>query len=195
MSKLLVAVLLLGALLALPGVAKAQSIDPCLEKEIQTSTRIIEEENGKIKIGFLVEHITWSDEYRRAGTEVIQKEFSSRFIAAPDEQLGVLLLYITGTSASPAGGQFVDIKLEDVVASELLLPENPEDFHLAKLNDPTHLMKGKLVFAEEGAMIPPITQGLPFQIWHELMIDQVRQMVRKALSTFVEDWEKTEKKP
>jgi hypothetical protein len=83
--------------------------DICLEKEIADSTRLIFADGGRMKIGFLVEHITWSDEYRRAAADVIQSQFFSNFVVAGDQTLGVLILYISGTSVVSNGAQYVDI--------------------------------------------------------------------------------------
>jgi len=110
--------------------------DVCLEKEMSDFTRPILADGGRMKIGFLVEHITWSDEYRRAAADVIRNQFSSNFVVADDDQtLGVLMLYISGTSVVSNGAQYVDIKLQ-INSSEILLPENGNniftDTHLAK---------------------------------------------------------------
>jgi hypothetical protein len=81
---------LLLTLLSLCGVAHSQDSQPpskdvCLEKEVSDFTRPIFADAGRMKIRFLVEHITWSDEYRRAAADVIQSQFSSNFVAAADQ--------------------------------------------------------------------------------------------------------------
>jgi hypothetical protein len=170
--------------------------DVCLEKEISDFTRIIDADGEKPKIGFLVEHITWSDDYRRAAADVIQSQFSNNFVPAGDQTLGVLILYISGTSAVSNGAQFVNVRLQ-LNSSEILLPENAKsllDIHPAKIGDPTRVMHGQLVFAEEGVLLPPMGQGMPFELWHQLNIQQIRETVKKVLSAFVADWEKAGKK-
>jgi hypothetical protein len=81
--------------------------DVCLEKEIADFTRILETDNDRLKLGILTEDITWKDEYRRAAIDIIQSEFRTKFVAAPDQSIGVPLLYISGTSAISNGAQFV----------------------------------------------------------------------------------------
>ena len=175
---------------------RAPSKDACLEKEISDSTRLIFADGGRMKIGFLVEHITWFDDYRRAAADVIQSQFSNNFVAAGDQTFGTLILYISGTSAVSNGAQYVSVRLQ-INSSELLLPENGNSFadlHLAKLGDPVRPMTGQLVFAEEGVLLPPIGQSMPFELWHQLNIEQVRKEVQGVLSRFVSDWDKAGKK-
>jgi hypothetical protein len=192
---------LLLALLSLCGVAYSQDSQPsdknaCLAKEVSDFTRPILADAGRMKIGFLVEDITWSDEYRRAATDVIQSQFSSNFVAAGDRTLGVLMLYISGTSVVSNGAQFVSVKLQ-MDSSELLLPENGDSFvdlHLAKLGEPSRAISGSLVFAEEGVLLPTIEQGMPFELWQALRMQTIREKVHDVLSKFVADWEKAGKK-
>lgn len=168
----------------------------CLEKEIADFTRLIFADGGRMKIGFLVEHITWSDDYRRAAADVIQSQFSKSFVDAGDQTLGTLILYISGTPVVSNGAQYVGVSLR-MNSSELLLPENGNNFadlHPAKLGDPTRAMSGQLVFSEDGILLPPIGQGMPFEIWHQLNIQKVRERVQGVLSAFVADWEKAQKK-
>jgi hypothetical protein len=193
--------LMLLALLSLSVVAHSQDSQPpdknaCLEKELSDFTRLIFADAGRMKIGFLVEHITWSDEYRRAAADVIQNQFSSNFVPAGDRTLGVLILYISGTSVVSNGAQFVSVRLQ-MDSSELLLPENGDNFndlHLAKLGDPTRAISGNLVFAEEGVLLPPIEQGMPFELWQAIRMQTIREKVQKVLSGFVANWEKAGKK-
>jgi hypothetical protein len=170
--------------------------DVCLDKELSDSTRLIFSDGGRMKIGFLVEHITWSDEYRLAATDVIKSKFSNNFVVAGDQTLGVLLLYISGTSVVSNGAQFVSVRLQ-INSSELLLPENEDSFnelHLAKLGDPSRPMSGNLVFAEQGVLLPPIEKGMPFELWQALRTQMIREQVQKVLTQFVADWDKAGKK-
>ena len=172
------------------------SKDACLEKEIADFTRLIFADGGRPKIGFLVEHITWSDDYRRAAADVIQSQFSNNFVVAGDQTLGVLLIYISGTSVVSNGAQYVDIRLQ-INSSEILLPENGNNFadlHFAKLGDPTRVMSGNLVFAEKGVLLPPIGQGTPFELCQALRMQTIRENVHNLLSEFVADWDKAGKK-
>ncbi len=165
--------------------------DICLEKEIADFTCLIFADAGRMKVGFLVEHITWSDDYRRAAADVIQSQFSNNFVVAGDQTLGTLILYISGTPAVSNGAQYVGVSLR-INSSELLLPENGNslaDLHVAKIGDHTRAMQGQLVFAEEGVLLPPIGQGVPFELWHQINIQQVRETVKKVLSAFVAGWE------
>jgi len=94
-----------------------------------------------------------------------------------------------------SGAQFVNVRLQ-FPSSERLLPENAKSFldiHLAKIGDPIRVMQGDLVFAEDGVLLPPIGQ-IQFELWHQLNIQQIREAVKKVLSTFVTDWEKAGKK-
>jgi hypothetical protein len=172
--------------------------DVCLEKEMSDFTRPILADGGRMKIGFLVEHITWSDEYRRAAADVIRNQFSSNFVVADDDQtLGVLMLYISGTSVVSNGAQYVDIKLQ-INSSEILLPENGNniftDTHLAKVGDPIRSMSGYLVFAEEGVLLPSIEQGTSFELWQVLRMQTIREKVHNVLAEFVANWDKAGKK-
>ncbi len=172
------------------------SKDACLENEISDSTRLIFADGGRMKIGFLVEHITWSDDYRRAAADVIQSQFSKNFSVAGDQTLGVLILYISGTPVVSNGAQYVGVSLR-INSSELLLPENGNSFadlHPAKLGDPTRAMSGQLVFAEEGVLLPPIGQGVPFELWQALRTQTIREKVHDVLSKFVAGWEEAGKK-
>jgi len=142
------------------------SKDLCLEKEIADFTRLIFADGGRMKIGFLIEHITSSDDYRRAAADVIQSQFSKNFVVAGDQTLGVLILYISGTPVVSNGAQYVGVSLQ-ISSSELLLPENGNSFadlHPAKIGDPTRVMSGQLVFAKDGVLLPLIEQGMPFEI-------------------------------
>ena len=187
-------------LLSLSTVARAQKSQPnndvCLEKEISDNTRPIFAEGGRMKIGFLVEHIAWSDEYRRAAADVIQDQFSNNFVVAGDQTLGVLVLYISGTSVVSNGAQYVSVRLQ-IDSSEPLLPENGDSFndlHLAKISDPIRVMRGELVFAEDGVLLPPIEKGTPFELWQAVRIQAIREKVHDVLSEFVADWEKAGKR-
>ena len=62
------------------------------------------------------------------------------------------------------------------------------DFHVAKIGDPTRVMSGELVFAEEGILLPPIGQ-MQFELWHQLNIQKVRETVGEVLSDFAAKWE------
>jgi hypothetical protein len=190
-----------AALLSLASLAAAQQPtkdagkDACLEKEISDFTRNIEADGDRLKIGFLIEHITWSDDYRRAASDVIQSRFPTKFVDAGDHALGLIVLYIHGTDAVSSGAQFVDVRLQ-LNSSEILLPENVKnflDFYVAKIGDPTRVMSGELVFAEEGILLPPIGQ-MQFELWHQLSIQEVRKTVEKVLSDFAAKWEQTRKK-
>ena len=176
--------------------SKPPSKDACLEKEVSDFTRLIFADGGRPKIGFLVEHITWSDDYRKAATDVIQSKFANSFALASDQTLGTLVLYISGTSAVSNGAQYVGIRLQ-INSSEILLPENGDNFadlHLAKIGDPTRVMSGQLVLAEDGVLLAPIEQSIPFELWHQLNIQQVRSTVEKMLTEFAAAWEKATKK-
>src|SRR6266446_1710271 len=99
---LILAVLLLCALATdSQQPAAAPNKDACkdaiLEKEISDFTRIVEADGDRLKIGFLVEHITWADDYRRVASDVIQTRFASKFVDAGDRSLGVITVYISGT--------------------------------------------------------------------------------------------------
>jgi hypothetical protein len=193
---LVFALVLLVALPTVPQqVGMAPSKDPCLEKEASDFTRILLTDGGRIKIGFLTEHITFAKEYRQAAVEVIQNEFSNRFVDAGDDTFGTLMLYISGTSVVSNGAQYVDIKLQ-LDSSELLLAENAKDFtqtHLAKLSDPIHSVSGFFVFDDEGVLLPTLEQGTPFELWQLLRMQTVREKVHDVLAKFVASWDKAEK--
>lgn len=170
--------------------------DSCLEKEISDSTRLIFADNGRMKIGFVVEHITWSDKYQSAAESVIQSQFSSNFVNAGDTSFGVLVLYISGTSAVSNGAQYVDFRVQ-MPSSELLLPENGNgfnDLHMAKPGDPIRAISGNIVFAEEGVLLPPLDQGANFELWQSLRMQTIRENIAKVLSDFVATWKKEGKK-
>jgi hypothetical protein len=172
------------------------SKETCLEKEIADSTRILEADGDRLKIGILTEDITWHDEYRHAAIDIIQSEFPSRFVAAPDQSLGVLTLYIDGTSAVSNGAQFINVRIE-VLSDEMLLAENAKtflDLHVAKLSDPTRVLSGQLVFAENGVLLAPMEQGMNFELWHQLNLQKVRENIKKTLSEFAVKWEGAGKK-
>lgn len=170
--------------------------DICLEKEVADFTRLIFADGGRMKIGFLVEHITWSDDYRRAAADVIQSQFSNNFVVAGDQTMGVLVLYISGTSVVSSGAQFVSLRLQ-IDSSELLLPENGNtftDLHLAKIGDPTRALSGSLVFAEEGVLLPSIEPGTPYELWQALRMQTIREKVHDVLAEFAAHWDKSGKK-
>lgn len=192
--------LVLLMLLSSGAVAHSQdsqppSKDACLEKEVSDFTHLIFADGGRPKIGFLVEHITWSDDYRKAAADIIQSKFSNSFALAGDQTLGTLVLYISGTSAVSNGAQYVGVRLQ-IDSSEILLPENGDSFadqHLAKIGDPIRLMSGPLVLGEDGVLLAPIEQGIPFELWHQLNIQAVRGKVEQVLSDFVVKWDKAGK--
>lgn len=171
--------------------------DICLEKEISDFTRIVETDEGRLKLGIMVEDITWQDEYRRAANEVIQSQFSNRFVAFPAENtIGIkLLLHISGTSAVSNGAQYVNSKIV-IFSDEMFLPENAKtflDYHPAKIGDPTRVVKGDLVFAQNGILLPPI-EGMNFELWHQLNLQRVREDIKKTLSDFATKWDDASKK-
>lgn len=169
--------------------------DLCLEKEIADFTRIFEADGDRLKLGILTEDITWHDEYRRAAIDIIQGQFPTQFVAAPDQSIGVPLLYIYGTSAVSNGAQFVNVRIE-VFSDSLVIPENVKtfaDYHLAKIGDPTRLVKGELVFVEHGILLPPI-EGMNFELWHQLNLQKVRENIKKTLSDFAAKWDAAGKK-
>jgi len=165
--------------------------DVILEKEIADFTRVLETDNDRLKLGILTEDITWKDEYRRAAIDIIQSEFATKFVAAPDQSIGVPLLYISGTSAVSNGAQFVNVQI--LVLSDLMvIPENVKtfaDYHLAKIADPTRLVKGNLVFAQNGVLLAPIEGGMNFELWHQLNLQKVRENIKKTLSDFATKWD------
>jgi len=180
-----------------PPAGKDTCKDVCLEKEIADDTRLIFADHGRMKIGLLLEHITWFDEYRRAAIDVIQTQFPTNFVfAGNDQTLGVLVLYISGTSVVSNGAQFVNVRLQ-INSNEILLPEDGNSFadlHLAKVGDPIRAMDGYLVFAEEGVLLPPIEQGMPFEIWQAVRMQTIREKVHNVLAEFVASWDKAGKK-
>ncbi len=199
--------LVLLVLLSLCAVAYSQSSQPqssqppakdaCLEKEISDFTRIISADGGRMKIGVLAEHITWFDQFQHVAADVIQTEFPTKFVFAGDDTMGVLVLYISGTSMVSSGAQYVSIRLQMLDSGELLLPENGNtfaDLHLAKLGDPVRSMSGSLVFAEEGVLLPPTEQGMPFEVWQALRMQTIREKVHAVLAEFVANWDKAGKK-
>lgn len=170
--------------------------DVCLEKEIADFTRIFETDNDRLKLGILIEDITWKDEYRRAAIDIIQSEFPTKFAAAPDQSIGVPLIYISGTSAVSNGAQFVNVQI--LVLSDLMvIPENVKtfaDYHLAKIADPTRLINGHLEFAHNGILLAPIEGGMNFELWHLLNLQKVRETIKKTLSDFAAKWDEAGKK-
>ncbi len=193
---------LLLTVLSLSTVVYAQTPqtdqNACLEKEIKDFTRLLLTDGGRLKIGFLVEHITWFEDYQRAAVDVIQTQFPSNFVAAPDNTLGVVVLYISGTSVVSNGAQYISVRLQ-MNSSEVVLPENGDTLfdshlHLAKIDDPIRSISGNLVLAEGGTLLSPIPQGMPFELWHQLNIQEVRKDVQKVLSEFLADWDKAGKK-
>jgi hypothetical protein len=170
--------------------------DVILEKEIADFTRILETDNDRLKLGILTEDITWRDEYRRTAIDVIQSQFPTQFVAAPDQSIGVPLLYISGTSAVSNGAQFVNVQIL-VLSDVMVIPENAKtfaDYHLAKIGDPTRLVKGNLVFAQNGILLAPIEGGMNFELWHQLNLQKVRETIKKALSDFAAKWDEAGKK-
>ena len=170
--------------------------DACLEKETTDFTQIIVADGDRLKIGILAEDITWSDDYRRAAIDVIQNHFPDKFVYAGDQSLGVLMLYISGTPVVSNGAQYVNVRLQ-FYSSALFLPEDAKtifDAHLAKLGHPIRMMRGELVFAEGGHLLPPIGQGTPFELWHQLNIQTIRETVQKVLDDFSAAWDKAGEK-
>jgi|SRR6266850_632519 len=197
-------ILALAFLFALPSQPEQQPTPPskdackdaCLEKEIADITRILETDNDRLKLGILTEDITWHDEYRRAAIDVIQSQFPTKFVAAPDQSIGVPLLYISGTSAVSNGAQFVNVQIQ-VFSDLMVIPENAKtfaDYHLAKIGDPTRVVKGNLVFAQNGVLLPPIEGGMNFELWHQLNLQKVRETIKKTLTDFAVKWDEAGKK-
>jgi hypothetical protein len=165
--------------------------DVILEKEIADFTRILEADGDKLKLGILTEDITWHDEYRRAAIDVIESQFPTKLVAAPDRSIGVPFLYISGTSAVSNGAQFVNVQIQ-VFSDLMVTPENAKtfaDYHLAKIGDPIRLVKGNLVFAQNGVLLPPIESGMNFELWHQLNLQKVRENIKKTLSDFEAKWD------
>ena len=170
--------------------------DICLEKEIADFTRVIYADSDKPKIGFLVENIAWSDDYRRVAEDVLQKDFSDRFVSAGNQSIGVPVLYIAGTSAVANGAQFVNVRIQ-LNSDMMLLPENAKtlfDIHPAKLGDPTRVLRGELVLVDDGTLLAPMSQGVPYELWHQLNLQEIRKSMKKELSEIVADWDKAGRK-
>jgi hypothetical protein len=170
--------------------------DAILEKEIADFTRVFETDNDRLKLGILIEDITWKDEYRRAAIDIIQSEFPTKFVAAPDQSIGVPLLYINGTSAVSNGAQFVNVQIQ-VFSDVMVIPENVKtfaDYHLAKIGDPTRVVKGNLEFSQNGVLLSPIEGGMNFELWHLLNLQKVRETIKKTLSDFAAKWDEAGKK-
>jgi hypothetical protein len=169
--------------------------DVILDKEIADFTRILEADGERLKLGILTEDITWHDEYRRAAIDVIQSQFPTKFVAAPDQSIGVPLIYINGTSAVSNGAQFVNVRIE-VFSDVMVIPENVKtiaDYHLAEIGDPTRVVQGELVFVEHGILLPPI-EGMNFELWHQLNLQRVRENIKTTLADFAVKWEEAGKK-
>lgn len=180
------------------GTASSKDVckEICLEKEIGDITRLLGADGDRLKIGVLLEDITWRDEYRRAAIDIIQSQFANKFVAAPDQSLGVVLLYIHGTSAVSNGAQFVNVRIE-ILSDQMFLAENAKtflDYHVAKITDPTRVVQGELVFAENGVLLAPIEQGMNFELWHQLNLQKVRETIKKTLSDFAGKWDEAGKK-
>lgn len=176
----------------------APSKDPCkdaaLEKEIADFARTFATDSDRVKLGVLVESITWKDDYRRAAIEIIQSEFPTKFVAT-DETLGAPFIYISGTSAVSNGAQFVSVRVE-ILSDMIVKPENAKtlfDTHLAKIGDPLRLMKGQMEFAEHGELLPPIG-NMNYELWHQLNLETVRQAIKTTLSDFAAKWAEAGKK-
>lgn len=171
--------------------------DVCLEKEIADFTRILEADNDRLKLGILTEDITWKDEYRRAVIDIIQSEFPTKFAAAPDQRMSVPIVYINGTSVVSNGAQFVNVRIELFPSDDMVIPENAKtfaDYHVAKIGDPTRLVKGELVLAEHGVLLAPIEGGMSFELWHQLNLQKVRENIKRTLSDFAAKWDEVGKK-
>ncbi len=197
-------ILALAFLFALPTQPEQQptppSKDACkdaiLEKEIADFTRILETDNGRLKLGILTEDITWKEEYRRAAIDIIQSDFPTKFVAAPDQRIGLPLLYISGTSAVSNGAQFVNVQIQ-LFSDEIVIPENAKtfaDYHLAKIGDPTRVLRSNLVFAQNGILLAPIEGGMNFELWHQLNLQKVRETIKKTLSDLAAKWDEAGEK-
>lgn len=168
--------------------------DAILDKEIADFTRIVDADGERIKLFVLAEDLTWTDDYKRIAKDVIQTDFSDRFVPS-DSSFGVVLLYLSGTPVVSNGAQFVNVRLQ-INSSELLLPENWKtlaDLHTAKIGDPTRLMEGWLAFSEHGILLPPIG-GMNFELWHQINIQKVRENIKQTLSDFATKWDAAGKK-
>jgi hypothetical protein len=171
--------------------------DVILEKEIADFTRILETDNDRLKLGILTEDITWKDEYRRAVIDIIQSDFPTKFVAAPDQRMSVPIVYINGTSVVSNGAQFVNVRIELFPSDDMVIPENAKtfmDYHVAKIGDPTRLVKGELVLAEHGVLLAPIEGGMNFELWHQLNLQKVRENIKRTLSDFAAKWDEAAKK-
>jgi hypothetical protein len=127
--------------------------------------------------------------------DVIQSQFPTKFVAAPDQTLFVPFIYINGTSAVSNGAQFVNVRVE-IFSDLMVIPENVKtfaDYHLAKMGDPTRVVKGELVFAEHGILLPPI-EGMNYELWHQLNLGKVREAVKTTLSDFAAKWDEAGKR-
>jgi hypothetical protein len=196
-------ILALAFLFALPTQPEQQPTPPskdackdvCLEKEIADFTRILETDNDRLKLGILTEDITWKDEYRRAVIDIIHSEFPTKFVAAPDQSIGVPMVYINGTSAVSNGAQFANVRIE-FFSDAMVIPENAKtfaDYHLARIGDPTRVVNGELVFVEHGILLPPIGD-MNFELWHLLNLQKVRENIKRTLSDFAVKWDEAGKK-
>ena len=168
--------------------------DVCLEKEIADFTRIVEADGDRLKIFILAEDLTWTDDYKRIAKDVIQTDFSDRFVPS-DSSFGVVMLYLSGTPVVSNGAQFVNVRLQ-INSSELFLPESWKtlaDLHTAKIGDPTRLVEGWLAFSEHGTLLPPIG-GMNFELWHQINIQKVRENIKQTLSDFATKWDTAGKK-
>ena|SRR5277367_2658242 len=180
---------------AAPPSNKDACKDAILEKEIADFTRIVEADGERIKIFILAEDLTWTDDYKRVAKDVIQSDFSDRFVPS-DSSFGVVLLYLSGTPVVSNGAQFVNVRLQ-INSSELLLPENWKtlaDLHTAKIGDPTRLMEGWLAFSEHGILLAPIEGGMNFELWHQINIQKVRETIKHTLADFSAKWDAAGKK-
>src|SRR5271168_577388 len=126
--------------------------DAILDKEIADFTRIVDADGERIKIFILAEDLTWTDDYTRIAKDVIQTDFSDRFVPS-DSSFGVVLLHLSGTPVVSNGAQFVNVRLQ-INSSELLLPESLKaGLHTPKIGDPSRLVEGWLVFSEHGILL------------------------------------------
>jgi hypothetical protein len=176
--------------------AATPSKDACkaaiLEKEIADFTRIVDAEGDRLKIFILAEDLTWTDDYKRIAKDVIQTDFSDRFVPS-DGSLGDVLLYLSGTPVVSNGAQFVNVRLQ-INSSEILLPESwKAGLHTPKIGDPSRLVEGWLVFSEHGILLSPIG-GMNFELWHQINIQKVRENIKQTLSDFATKWDTAGKK-
>jgi hypothetical protein len=161
--------------------------DVCLGKEIADFTRIVDADGERIKIFILAEDLTWTDDYRRIAKDIIQSDFSDRFVPS-DSSFGVVMLYLSGTAVVSNGAQFVNVRLQ-INSSEILLPESWKmGLHTPKIGDPSRLVEGWLVFSEHGILLPPIG-GMNFELWHQINIQKVRENIKQTLSDFAAKWD------